>query len=108
MNIYCAGDIVRFEAIGDNCATTQFKALVLSDAEFNKLGMPLVAPIIEGQVDRFEGVSVKLRECSQQGHILLNLMRSLDLGERFALVIDRASAGVMEETKAKIRAINGL
>lgn len=108
MNIFCAGDIVRFMTQGENQQSLQFKALVLSDAKFNALGMPLVAPIVEGPVGRFEGVSVQLRECAQKGHILMNLVRSLDLCERFALVVDRASPDVMEEAKAKLRAINGL
>jgi mRNA interferase ChpB len=108
MNIFCAGDIVKFMTPGENQQSLQFKALVVSDAKFNALGMPLVAPIVEGPVGRFEGVSVQLRESGQKGHVLLNLVQSLDLCERVARVIDRASSDVMEETKAKLRAINGL
>jgi len=108
MNLFYAGDIVRFMTQSGTEQAVHFKALVLSDAKFNKLGMPLVAPIVEGPVERFEGVSVQLRDCGQKGHVLLNLVRSLDLCERVARVIDRASSDVMEETKAKLRAINGL
>lgn len=108
MNIYCAGDIVRFEVDVENCKAIQFKALVLSDSKFNALGLALVAPIVKGPVGRFEGVAVHLRDSGQKGYALLNLVRTLDLSERAARAIDRVSPAVMEESKAILRAINGL
>ena len=81
--------------------------LVLSNAEFNRGGRVLVAPITQGgNFDRVKGWAVPLMGCGTQtqGVAVLSQCRMVDFLARSAKRIESAPAFVIEEALAKLQA----
>lgn len=104
------GDIVRV-----NLAPTVGReqqgvrpGLVLSKAEFNVLGVSIVAPISQGgEFARVAGFAVSLMGCGTetQGVVLVNASRTLDLDARNAVRLESAPEAVVDEALARLRAV---
>lgn len=83
-------------------------ALVLSSAEFNALGMVMIAPITQGgNFSRFAGFAVSLDGTGMdtQGVALVNMVRSVDLDARQAKKVERAPQVVVDDALARLQAI---
>lgn len=83
-------------------------ALVLSSAEFNALGMAMIAPITQGgNFARFAGFAVSLDGTGMdtQGVALVNMLRSVDLDARQARKVERAPQVVIDDALARLQAI---
>ena len=82
--------------------------LVIPPVEFNRLGTALVAPITQGgNFARFQGFAVPLigSRTENQGVILVNAVRSLDLQGRSAKQVERVSEDIIDEVLARLAAI---
>jgi mRNA interferase ChpB len=110
MAVFDRGDIVNVPldpALGHEQRGTR-PALVLSSAEFNRLGDVLVAPITQGgDFSRYAGFAVNLdgHGCKTRGVALMNKIRMLDLKARKARKIERAPKVVLEDAMARLMAI---
>lgn len=83
-------------------------ALVLSRAEFNRLGTVLVAPITQGgELARVAGFAATLIGAGTQiqGAVLVSAVRMLDLEARGARRIERAPESVVDDALARLQAI---
>ena len=83
-------------------------ALVLSKADFNALGIVMVAPISQGgNFARYAGFASSLNGSGTQtqGVILVNQIRMLDLEARQAKKIEVAPQFVIEDALARLQAI---
>ncbi len=79
-------------------------ALVLSVQAFNQLGMTLVAPITQGgNFARYAGFSVPLH--CEEGVVLVNQVRMMDLRARLAKRIGLAAGEVVEEALLRLQAV---
>jgi mRNA interferase ChpB len=113
MAVFDRGDIVNVPldpALGHEQRGTR-PALVLSSAEFNRLGDVLVAPITQGgDFSRYAGFAVMLdgQGCKTRGVALMNKIRMLDLKARKARKIERAPKVVLEDAMARLMAILSL
>ncbi len=79
--------------------------LIVSPAEFNALGTPLVCPITQGgSFARHAGFAVSLSGSGARtaGVVLCNQIRALDLQARKARFVERAPAFIVEEVLARI------
>ena len=79
--------------------------LIVSPAEFNALGTPLVCPITQGgNFARHAGFAVSLTGAGTRtaGVILCNQARVLDLQARQARFIERAPAFILDEVLARL------
>jgi hypothetical protein len=103
MSAYEMGDIVSFPDWPD----TTLKVLVLSEKLHNVMALPLVAPIVPGPVDRYAGMAVALDGTETGGFALLNMVRNLDLEARKGVVVESTPIGVMDDARARLRAILG-
>lgn len=108
---YQRGDIVRV-CLNPTAGREQqgdFRpCLVLSPAEFNKLGTALVAPISQGgNYARVQGFAVSLMGSGTetQGVILVNAVRMMDLDARKAKKIESAPPALVDEVVARLTAI---
>ena len=105
------GDIVRVSlnpAVGREQQGDFRPALVLSPAEFNALGVALVAPITQGgDFARFAGFAVPLAGSGTetQGVALVNMVRSMDLEARAAKKIESVPSFVVDDALARLQAI---
>ena len=84
------------------------KALVLSPAAFNVLGVVMVAPIVEGGgIARYAGFAVALSGSGTQtrGVALVSQIRMLDLEERAAKKVESVPDIVIVEALARLQAI---
>ncbi len=82
--------------------------LVLSTWQFNKLGLTVVAPITHGgNYARFGGFAVTLigSGTDNQGVVLGNDIRSVDLTARQTVKIEQAPVEVVNEVLAIVAAI---
>ncbi len=92
---YQRGDIVRVclnPTVGREQQGDLRPCLVLSPADFNKLGTVLVAPITQaGDFARVQGFAVTLSGCGSetQGVVLVNGIRMLDLDAKKAKKLKR-------------------
>ncbi len=83
-------------------------ALVLTTAEFNRLGDVLVAPITQGgDFSRYAGFAVNLTGtgCTTHGVVLVNKIRMLDLSARKARRIERVPQTVIDEALGRLMAL---
>ena len=79
--------------------------MIVSPAEFNVLGTPLVCPITQGgSFARHAGFAVSLSGAGTRtgGVILCNQARVLDLHARQARFIERVPAFILEEVLARL------
>jgi mRNA interferase ChpB len=110
MPVFDRGDVVSVPldpAIGHEQKGTR-PALVLTTADFNKLGDVLVAPITQGgDFSRHAGFAVSLAStgCRTQGVALINKVRMLDLAARKARRIERAPQAVIDEALGRLKAL---
>ena len=78
---------------------------IVSPAEFNALGTPLVCPIAQGgNFARHAGFAVSLGGASTRttGVVLCNQARVLDLQARRARFIEKAPAFIVDEVLARL------
>lgn len=83
-------------------------ALVLSKAEFNALGLVMVAPISQGgNTARYAGFASSLDGAGTktQGVVLVNHIRMLDLETRQARKIETAPSFVVDDALARLQTI---
>lgn len=83
-------------------------ALVLSKAEFNALGVVMVAPISQGgDFARYAGFASPLNGSGTktQGVILVNQIRMLDLETRQAKKVEVAPQFVVDDALARLQTI---
>lgn len=110
-SVFQRGDIVRVSlnpTVGREQQGEGRPCLVLSPAEFNKLGTALVAPITQGgHFARFQGFTVPLTGAGTetQGVVLASSVRTLDLRARQANLIEQAPAEIINEALARLAAI---
>lgn len=111
MPVFDKGDIVRVclnPTEGKETQGDYRPCLVISPKAFNKLGLTLVAPITQGgNFARTEGFAVTLTGSGTdtQGAILVNAVRTLDLGARKAVKIEKAPQVISNEVAAILMAI---
>ncbi len=82
--------------------------LILSNAEFNRNGRALAAPITQGgNIERVAGWAVTLMGSGSatQGAAVVSQCRVLDLAARGARRIETASSEVVAEALAKLQAM---
>ena len=83
-------------------------ALVLSNAEFNRSGRALIAPITQGgNIQRIAGWAVTLMGAGTltQGVVVVSHCRVVDLAARGAKTIEAVPAAITEEVLAKLQAM---
>lgn len=104
------GDIVRIDL--DPTAGSEIRgarpALVLSNAEFNRSGCALVAPITQGgNIQRIAGWAVTLMGAgtTTQGVVVVSHCRVVDLAARDASVIETVPPEITSEVLAKLQAM---
>jgi mRNA interferase ChpB len=104
------GDIVRIEL--DPTAGTEIRGtrpvLVLSNAEFNRSGRALIAPITQGgNIQRIEGWAVTLMGTgtATQGVVVVSHCRVIDLAARGVKLIEAVPPAITEEVLAKLQAM---
>ena len=103
------GDIVLISldpTLGTEMQGTR-PVLVLSNAEFNRGGRALVAPITQGgNIERVRGWAVTLMGSGTktQGAAVVSQCRMLDLAARAAKRVESAPAFVIDEALAKLQA----
>ena len=82
--------------------------LVLSPKEFNRLGLTIVAPISQGgDYSRYAGFAATLMGSGTQtlGVVLVNMLRSVDLGARAVKFVEKAPAAVLQDAMGRIRPV---
>ena len=82
--------------------------LVVSEKEFNRLGLCVVCPITQGGLQsRYAGFAVTLMGagCETQGVVMSNQPRTIDLAGRAGKYIERLDDALMEEVLARLQAI---
>ena len=105
------GDVVRIclnPTAGRETQGDFRPALVLSPADFNRLGTAIIAPITQGgDFSRYAGFAVTLSGTGMdtQGVALVNMIRSVDLEARGAKKIERAPQAVIDDALARLQAI---
>lgn len=103
------GDIVLLSL--DPTLGTEIKggwpALVLSNAETNRQGRALVAPITQGaSLERVRGWTITLMGSGTvtQGVVIINQARFVDFAARGAKYIESAPQAVMDEALSRLQA----
>lgn len=105
------GDIVRVcldPTEGREIQGQARPALVVSTAEFNQLGLTMIAPITQGgNFAREQGFAVSLSGAGTetQGVVLVNMLRSVDLAHRKAKFVEAVPEEIIDECLARITAI---
>lgn len=82
--------------------------LVVSEKEFNRLGLCVVCPITQGgQQSRYAGFAVTLMGtgAGTQGVVMCNQPRTIDLNARNGRFIEDVSDELIEETLARLQPI---
>lgn len=82
--------------------------LVISPAEFNKLGISLVAPIVQCKdIARVRGFAVVLPDVGLKTHgaVLVNAIRMLDLTARKAKKIEVLPSEIFNDVVARLVAV---
>lgn len=82
--------------------------LIVSPAEFNALGTPLVCPITQGgNFARHAGFAVSLSGAGTRtgGVVLCNQARVLDLQARGARFVEKAPVFIVDEVLARLSAL---
>ena len=84
--------------------------LVVSEKEFNRLGLCVVCPITQGgQLSRYTGFAVMLMGTgsSTQGVVMCNQPRTIDVAARGGRFVEGVSDDLLEEVLARLRPIFG-
>ena len=84
--------------------------LVISEKEFNRLGLCVVCPITQGgQLSRYAGFAVTLMGTgsSTQGVVMCNQPRTIDVAARGGRFVEDVSDDLLEEVLARLRPIFG-
>ena len=84
--------------------------LVVSEKEFNRLGLCVVCPITRGgQLSRYSGFAVTLMGTgsSTQGVVMCNQPRTIDVAARGGRFVEDASDVLLDEVLARLRPIFG-
>lgn len=88
----------------------QRPVLVVSEKEFNRLGLCVVCPITQGgEQSRFAGFAVTLMGSGTQtqGVVMCNQPRTVDLAARAARFTEDVDTEVLDEVLARLQAIFG-
>jgi mRNA interferase ChpB len=110
MAVFERGDVVNLPldpALGHEQRGTR-PALVLTTADFNRLGDVLVAPITQGgDYSRHAGFAVVLdgSGCKTRGVALINKIRMLDLKAGKARRVERVAPEVIEDALARLQTL---
>lgn len=86
----------------------QRPVLVVSEKEFNRLGLCVVCPITQGgQQSRYAGFAVTLMGTGTetQGVVMCNQPRTIDITARAGRFVEDVDNDVMDEVLAKLQAI---
>ena len=84
--------------------------LVVSEKEFNRLGLCVVCPITQGgQLSRYAGFAVTLMGTgsSTQGVVMCNQPRTIDVAARSGRFVEDVSDDLLEDVLARLRPIFG-
>ena len=84
--------------------------LVVSEKEFNRLGLCVVCPITQGgQLSRYAGFAVTLMGTgsSTQGVVMCNQPRTIDVAARGGRFVEDVRDDLLEEVLARLRPIFG-
>ena len=84
--------------------------LVVSEKEFNRLGLCVVCPITQGgQLSRYAGFAVTLMGTgsSTQGVVMCNQPRTIDVAAGGGRFVEDASDDLLDEVLARLRPIFG-
>ena len=84
--------------------------LVVSEKEFNRLGLCVVCPITQGgQLSRYAGFAVTLMGTgsSTQGVVMCNQPRTIDVAARGGRFVEDVNDDMLEEVLARLRPIFG-
>ena len=82
--------------------------LVVSEKEFNRLGLCVVCPVTQGgQQSRYAGFAVTLMGigCETQGVVMCNQPRTIDLAARSGRYVEDAGDALLEEVLARLQPI---
>ena len=82
--------------------------LVVSEKEFNRLGLSVVCPITQGGLQsRYAGFAVTLMGsgCETQGVVMCNQPRTIDLVARVGRFVETVDDALMEEVLARLQPI---
>jgi mRNA interferase ChpB len=104
------GDIytVTLDPTSGNEQHSQRPVLVISKAEFNRLGVAVVCPITQGGVSaRIAGWAVPMSGAGTdtQGVVLCHQIRTLDLKARSAKRKETVPSFIMDEVLARVQTI---
>ena len=103
------GDIVSLD-MGSATAHAPCKALVLSPAAYNALGLALAVPITEHDSSRYTGFAVTILlpgRVPAIGAALVNLVRAVDLAARDAKLLGKAPQTTIDEALQRLQAVVG-
>ena len=84
--------------------------LIVSEKEFNRLGLCVVCPITQGgQLSRYAGFAVTLMGTgsSTQGVVMCNQPRTIDVAARGGRFVEDVRDDLLEEVLARLRPIFG-
>ncbi|MES2946743.1 MAG: type II toxin-antitoxin system PemK/MazF family toxin [Pseudomonadota bacterium] len=82
--------------------------LVVSEKEFNRLGLCVVCPITQGGLQsRYAGFAVTLMGtgCETQGVVMCNQPRTIDLVARSGRFVEAVGEDLMEEVLARLQTV---
>ena len=82
--------------------------LVVSEKEFNRLGLCVVCPITQGGLQsRYAGFAVTLMGsgCETQGVVMCNQPRTVDLVARLGRFVEAVGDELMEEVLARLQPV---
>jgi mRNA interferase ChpB len=82
--------------------------LVVSEKEFNRLGLSVVCPITQGGLQsRYAGFAVTLMGsgCETQGVVMCNQPRTVDLVARNGRFVEAVGDELMEEVLARLQPV---
>ena len=82
--------------------------LIVSEKEFNQLGLSVVCPITQGgQQSRFAGFAVSLMGCGSetQGLVMCNQPRTVDVAARLGRFVETVNDDILAEVLARLQTI---
>ena len=82
--------------------------LVVSDKEFNRLGLCVICPVTQGgQQSRYAGFAVTLMGagCETQGVVMCNQPRTVDLASRGARFVEYIGDDLLDEVLGRLQPI---
>jgi len=82
--------------------------LIVSKRVFNKLGTPLICPIMQGgNFARHQGFAVSLSGAGSLTHgvVLCNQLRTMDLQARGAAFVEKVSHVIIDDVLAKLQTL---